>query len=247
MDFININGLRLFAPRSREEVIQQAFEKKKILVAVNAEKILMTDNDFLQLMSSNIGYPDGFGAVALLKKYGFAQAIKIPGVELWLDIIKRHHKDKSFYLIGAKEEVINKTVSGLKKEFNGINIVGYRNGYMQADDVRALKNDIKNKKPDVIFVAMGSPRQENLMKALQSIHPAVYLGLGGSFDVYTGKVKRAPKWWIDNNLEWAFRLISQPKRIRRQIHLVKIIPLLFFGKVKYKENLNGKPKFVIVR
>ena len=72
-----------------------------------------------------------------------------------------------------------------------------------------------------MFVAMGSPKQELLMEEIQRRHNAIFQGLGGSFDVYTGRVERAPKWWCDHNLEFAYRLIKQPSRIKRQIQLIK--------------------------
>ena len=81
--------------------------------------------------------------------------------------------------------------------------------------------DIVAKQPDVVLVAMGSPKQELLMEEIQQQHKATYQGLGGSFDVYTGHVERAPKWWVNNQLEWAYRLIKQPSRIKRQIHLLR--------------------------
>ena len=80
-------------------------------------------------------------------------------------------------------------------------------------------------------MAMGSPKQELLMEEMHRLHPAVYQGLGGSFDVYIGKVQRAPKWWIQNNLEWAYRLIKQPRRIKRQIHLLKFFLLLKLNRI----------------
>lgn len=73
------------------------------------------------------------------------------------------------------------------------------------------------------FVAMGSPKQELLMEEMAERHKAVYQGLGGSFDVYTGNVKRAPQWWVRHNLEWAYRLVKEPVRIKRQIHLVRFL------------------------
>jgi len=79
-------------------------------------------------------------------------------------------------------------------------------------------------------VAMGSPKQEELIEEMLTVHPAVYQGLGGSFDVYVGAVKRAPDWWVANNLEWAYRLVRQPARIFRQIHLVKFAWRLSVGK-----------------
>jgi UDP-N-acetyl-D-mannosaminouronate:lipid I N-acetyl-D-mannosaminouronosyltransferase len=228
MNSIQIKGIRLFAPSSRKELIDEAFAQKKILVAVNAEKILMADDEFSSFISSNIGYPDGVGAVWLLQRKGFQEAKKIPGVELWLEIIKQRNQTNTFYLVGGKEEVIQSTISKLNKEFPGISILGYRNGYIQTDEEKkALISDIESKKPDVIFIAMGSPKQEMLMKELQQVHAAVYQGLGGSFDVFTGRVERAPKWWLDNNLEWAYRLYKEPWRIRRQIKLVGFLRYLF--------------------
>ena len=73
---------------------------------------------------------------------------------------------------------------------------------------------------------MGSPKQELLIEKISEFHPALYQGLGGSFDVFTGRSKRAPKWWVKNNLEWAYRLIKQPSRIKRQIVLLRFIYLL---------------------
>ena len=101
----------------------------------------------------------------------------------------------------------------------GINIVGYRNGYLENDEERhALIEDVAAKSPDIVFVAMGSPKQELLMGEMQQRHKAIYQGLGGSFDVYTGNVKRAPKWWVDHKVEFAYRFFKEPKRIKRQIH-----------------------------
>ena len=91
--------------------------------------------------------------------------------------------------------------------------------------------DIAEKRPDVVFVAMGSPKQELLMEEIQKRHKAIFQGLGGSFDVYTGHVPRAPKWWVDHNLEFAYRLLKEPKRIKRQIYLVKYAYWLMFRKL----------------
>lgn len=218
-----INNLKIFSPCSSEELIDYAFKERKILIAINAEKILNSNDEFKNITNKNIGYPDGIGALWALKKKG-VNSIKIAGCELWLDIITKKVNHKKFYLIGGKEEVIKNTVKKLKIEFPLIQIVNYRDGYINSEEeIINLENDIIDKKPDVIFVAMGSPKQELLMERLMKKYPAIYQGLGGSFDVYTGNVKRAPKWWINNNLEWAYRLLKQPSRIKRQIHLLKFV------------------------
>ena len=206
--------------------------KKGILVAINAEKILHATEQTRDIINRNIGYCDGAGAVMALKKKGY-EAVKLPGCELWLKIIESTYKEgKTFYLVGGKQEVIDATVEKLRKEFISINIVNYRNGYIKTDEERkALIDDIAKKKPDVVFVAMGSPKQELLMEEMAERHHAIYQGLGGSFDVYTGRVKRAPKWWVDHNLEFAYRLIKEPSRIKRQIHLVRFLTMVKLGMI----------------
>ena len=166
-----------------------------------------------------------FGAVMALKKKGHKEVIKIPGCELWLRIINMtYQQGKSYYLVGGKQEVIERTVKKLKEDYPGIRIANFRNGYIKTEEERKnLLEDIVTKRPDVVFVAMGSPKQELLMEEMAERHKAVYQGLGGSFDVYTGNVKRAPQWWVRHNLEWAYRLVKEPVRIKRQIHLVRFL------------------------
>jgi len=222
MEFKLLNGVKTFTPSSRKELMAYAFKNQSILVAVNAEKILHATVESRNLINRNLGYPDGIGAVWALKRKGFKDVVKIPGCELWLDLVSDYYKTKSFYLVGSKQDVIEDTVKKLKKDYEGITICNYRNGYLktEAEEIALIK-DIKKHQPDVVFVGMGSPKQELLMERIQKGHAAVFQGLGGSFDVYTENVKRAPEWWIRNNLEWAYRLIKQPTRIKRQIHLVR--------------------------
>lgn len=231
MQFKVLNGVQTYAPNSREALIDYAQRGKKILVAVNAEKILHATDVSRSIINRNLGYPDGIGAVMALKQKGVQDVVKIPGCELWLDIIKNYYKEKTFYLVGGKEEIIQQTVKELKEQYQGIRILNFRNGYIKTDqEKQKLINDIVSKKPDVVFVALGSPKQELLMEEMQQEHAALYQGLGGSFDVFTGNVNRAPKWWVKNNLEWAYRLVKQPSRIKRQIHLVRFMYLLKMNK-----------------
>lgn len=230
MDNKVINGIKVYAPNSFDHLINFAIENNKNLIAVNAEKILHANDQIRTLINTNIGYPDGIGAVWALRKKGCKETVKIPGCELWLKIIEQHQDSKSFYFIGGTDAVMNATIAKLKIDFPSIKIANHRNGFIKTEEEKInLIKDIQTKKPDVVFVAMGSPRQEILIQELQDNHAAVYQGLGGSFDVYTGTVMRAPKIWVDYNLEWAYRLVKQPSRIKRNIHLVR-----FF----YKLNLN---------
>lgn len=219
-----VNGRRIFAPLCRKELIDFALANNGMLVAVNAEKILTDDQATIDIINDNVGYPDGVGAVWCLRQKGVSNPAKIPGCELWLDIVRAYHEDKTFYLIGGTEDVIRRTVSKLRKEFPSIQVVGYRDGYIKDQIERdVVIDEVINKSPGVVFVAMGSPRQELLMRAMQKKHAALYQGLGGSFDVYVGNVRRAPSFMVDINLEWAFRLIREPSRIWRQVGLMKFL------------------------
>ncbi len=226
------NGVMVYAFGSFDDIIDYVEERKGLLVAINAEKILHATDETRGIINRNIGYTDGIGAVKALKSHG-VNAVKIPGCELWLKIVERlSQKGKSFFLVGSKQVVIDETVAKLRQEYSGVNIVGYRNGYLKTDEERqALLEEIAAKKPDVVFVAMGSPKQELLMEEMMEQHEAIYQGLGGSFDVYTGHVERAPKWWVDHNLEFAYRLVRQPSRIKRQIYLVKFLALVKLGRI----------------
>lgn len=226
-----INGVKIYSFTDRIELIKFVEQEKKSLIAVNSEKILHATDQTRSLINQNIGYTDGDGAVLAMKRKGHKETIKIPGCELWLDIIQYFYKEKTFYLAGGKEEVIQETIAKLKNEFPGINILGYRNGYLQDNDREDLIKTIVELKPDVVFIAMGSPKQELLIQDMLELHPAIYQGLGGSFDIYTDRAKRAPDWWIRNNLEWAYRLVKEPSRIKRQIHLIRFAFSLMTGRL----------------
>ena len=227
---IKLRNIETYAFPNRDIFLDYIKDKKKILVAVNAEKILKEDKKLQQIINENIGYPDGVGAVMALKQKGLA-AVKIPGSEFWLDIVKRYHKERTFYLLGSTQEVIDSTVSRLRKEFPVIKIIGYRDGFLDDKAKEDLKIILQEEKPDIIFIAQGTPRQEYLMDELIKIHPALYMGLGGSFDIYSGTKKRAPKFFLDWHLEWLYRLLKEPTRFGRQLVLVKFLLLLKMGRL----------------
>ncbi|SFV51536.1 Probable UDP-N-acetyl-D-mannosaminuronic acid transferase [hydrothermal vent metagenome] len=224
MDSRLINGYKINAFSSKDDFLNRIISEKKILVAMNAEKILQDNDKLRDVVNDNIGYSDGVGAVIALKQDGL-EAIKIPGSEFWLDIIDRFSNTKTFYLVGSSTAVINSTVKRLKEEYSHINIVGYRNGFLKNGDRERLVEDLQNKKPDIVFVAQGSPKQEFLMSELIKEYQALYMGLGGSFDIYSGKKKRAPNLFLNYQLEWFYRLIKEPTRVKRQLVLVKFFIL----------------------
>ena len=234
MERVFINGKAVFPFKNKEELLKFITKEKKILIAMNTEKILSNNNKLQSIINDNIGYPDGIGAVMALRRKSI-KAAKIPGAYLWQDIIKQFYHDKSFYLIGSTDGVINMTVRKLTSEYPKIKITGFRNGYFDNTELAVILEDIILKKPDIIFVAMGSPKQEYIMSDLLSQYPALYMGLGGSFDLYTGMTKPVPEWW-NKIFKWEglYRSLSDfnnIKRWKRQIPALKIIPKILFNKL----------------
>jgi UDP-N-acetyl-D-mannosaminouronate:lipid I N-acetyl-D-mannosaminouronosyltransferase len=226
---MNINNIKVHPFKNDLELLDYVKSEKTILVALNALKIVNADNIMREIINNNIGYADGAGVVLALRRKGCKNISKIPGCELWLKIIEKYYAEKSFYLIGSKQEIIEATINKLNMDYPEIQIVGYHNGYFDDMEKAVIVEDLLKKKPDIIFVAMGSPRQEILMAELYSLYPALYQGLGGSFDIYSNNITRAPQWMVNRNLEWAWRLVKQPGRIFKQLYLVKFAINIIFG------------------
>ena len=221
MERVDMKGVFIYPFKDEKELIAFAEKEKKILIAINAEKVILATEQTRTIIRDNIGYCDGAGPVRVLRRKGY-DVKRMPGADLWLKIIEKLYPEgKTFYLVGGKQEVIEETVIKLRHQFPGLKISGYRDGYIKDEAEReALIRDVEEKKPDVVFCAMGSPAQELLMGEMCQKHRAIYQGLGGSFDVYSGHVKRAPKWFQDHNLEWAYRIMTNPLRLPRLINCI---------------------------
>lgn len=233
MNHVTVCGIRVHPFESRRQLIDYAFNRKGILVAVNAEKSVNADSTLRDIINENIGYCDGAGAVKAAHRKGARNAIRIPGCELWLDIVARFAPEgKKFYLVGARQEVIEGTVETLRNRFPGINIAGFRNGFIASEkERRALIDDIARTAPDIVFVAMGSPKQEILMSRMQQRHKALYQGLGGSFDLLMGNFRRAPRLIQRLGCEWLWRFVAQPTRIRRITPYLRFAARLYTGRI----------------
>jgi UDP-N-acetyl-D-mannosaminouronate:lipid I N-acetyl-D-mannosaminouronosyltransferase len=130
-------------------------------------------------------------------------------------------RQASVFLVGASAEVIKRTQIKLIEKYQ-TPIVGYQDGYF--DDDLKLIEDIKVSGAKIITVAMGIPRQEQfIFKCRDAGINAIFMGVGGTYDVFTGNVKRAPLIWQNVGLEWLYRLLSQPTRWRRQVNLLRFV------------------------
>lgn len=210
--------------------------KTGTLVAINAEKMLtLEDNpEVRQLIeAAEFKYADGISVVrSVRKKYPAANISRVAGADLWEALMARAGADGTpVFLVGGKPEILAQTEQKLRRLWN-VNIVGRQDGYFKPDDRQALFERIRDSGAKIITVAMGSPRQEILMRDCRQVCPdALYMGVGGTYDVFTGHVKRAPKVWQNLGLEWLYRLLSQPSRITRQLRLLRYLRWHYTGRL----------------
>ena len=149
MNTFTIRNIKVHPFTSFDEVIDYADARKGILVAVNAEKTMNASEELIEVINDNIGYCDGAGAVKAGRRKGF-KIERTPGCELWLHIIRRFARKRKFYLVGTRQEVIEQVVAKLRTEFPGIEIVGYRNGFVQPGDEGELAADVAATGPDFV-------------------------------------------------------------------------------------------------
>lgn len=231
-----IGGLHISSYTSIDRAIESILFDGNIIpgfaVAVNAEKIVSSyENPKTKLIleSASFLYPDGAGVSLLMSKRGFP-SVRIPGCDLWIELMRKAaFFNIPVFIIGAKPNIHLETVNKLTNDFK-VNIVGHCDGYF--DDEDALIESVKISRTKIVTVALGSPRQELFINKCRLIYPdAFYMGVGGTYDVFTNRVIRAPKWFQKNHLEWFYRLLLEPTRISRQIKLLKYVFLVLLRKV----------------
>ena len=200
-----------------DEAVQYALDNHGQVITINPEMISAAHKDkaFSKIIeNADLIVPDGIGVEIGLKILGY-KVRRIAGVELARTLIDVFTKNKkSIALVGAKPEIIAKTVENLKAQCPEINIVYSQDGYFKDDD--AVLDALKKAKPDLLLTALGSPKQEIFNRRVKDILPeTLAIGVGGSFDVWSGMVKRAPVFWQKAGLEWLYRTIKEPKRFKR--------------------------------
>lgn len=225
----SIDGIPVNIYRSLTEASNHIVDKyvgiTSSAVAINPEKIILARNNpqiKKVLLANEVRYSDGIGAVKLLERKSGKLVARIPGCELWEALMKSSgEKNIPVFLIGASPAVLNNTIEKLKTSYS-TNIVGHSDGYFSNEEQLIL--EIKASGAKLVTVAMGSPKQELFInKCKEAKIQAFFMGVGGTYDVFTGNVKRAPKLFCDLGLEWFYRLASQPSRIGRQGNLVKFL------------------------
>ena len=201
-------------------------------IAMNPEKVIAASKnpELMNILNkADIRYADGMGVVKVMRRKLGRKVERIPGCELWQALMAKAAVTKTpVFLVGAKPAVMAETVEKLTAM--GVNVVDAQDGYFK--DEAVLIAQIKQSGARIVSIAMGSPKQELLIQRIRAQHPdCFYMGVGGSYDVFTGNVPRAPQLWCKLNLEWAYRLLIQPSRIGRQLGLLRYLWWYLTGKI----------------
>lgn len=205
-----------FMTEVRERLAQN---RKTFIVTANPEAFMFGEKDpemHTLLMDEAVTVvADGIGIVKGAAMLDVAVAERIPGVDLAENLMQYGHElGKSIFLLGSKQEVLDAMGKVLAEKYPNLTVAGAIHGYVPDKD--AAFAEIVAAKPDIVLVALGIPAQEKLIyKHLSKFEKGIFVGVGGSLDVLSGSKERAPAFFIRHNLEWLYRILKEPKRIKR--------------------------------
>lgn len=208
------------------------------IITINPEMIMnaQKNEQFFEIIkNSNLNIMDGVGVKIALKFQGIKKA-QIRGVDFSRELVKLASENNyRLAFLGAKEEVIQKAKENFLNQYPNLNFVYVRNGYFN-DDIEII-NELKQANPQILLVGLGSPKQEELISKLRNeLSGCIMVGVGGSFDVFSGIVKESPLVWRKLGLEWLYRTILQPERFKR---IFPVLPIFLIKCIIASMNKKG--------
>lgn len=231
------NVVKLFGVKFHKVNEETAFKKFLYLLNKSKYSMIFTPNPEIVMMAQkdleykdilaegDLVIPDGIGIIlaSRIKKLGLEK--RLPGIEMMESILKYcNNAKKSIYLLGSNSENVESAAINIQKEYPNIIVAGYHDGFFDETEELRIVDKINEVKPDILFVAMGAPKQEKWMyKHRKILNVKVAMGVGGAVDVWAGAVKRAPKFFRKIGLEWFYRIVTNPKRIKRSMLLPKFL------------------------
>ena len=198
------------------------------VVTANAEIIYRaSQNDDMKAIinQAHMVTADGSGVVWASKQLGEPLAERVTGIDLVNSICAASaHRGWKLYILGSAPGVADTAAQNICAKYPGCNIIGTHHGYFDAAEEQNILAELRELKPDVLFVALGAPKQEYwIADHIAQLGIPVGMGIGGSMDVLSGNVKRAPEWMQKLSLEWLYRFLLQPTRFKRMLALPKFM------------------------
>ena len=190
----------------------------KVIQFVNANKVAMVRSEPAMgriLERADYVLADGQPMLPLAAMLGITIPERIDGIGLMHKLLQLADREGlSVYLLGSRQEIVAECVRRIARDFPRVRIAGYRNGYFTAAEIPAIAEAVRDTAPDFLFLGMGSPMKERLADEWkEQLGARVIQGVGGSFDVMAGMVKRAPRWMQRGGIEWLYRIIQEPRRM----------------------------------
>lgn len=239
---VNILGVN-FISTNKEDLVKTLSnrllnQEKTFIITANPEIVMysLKDADYKAITEeATYVIADGIGVIKAAALLNDPLPERIPGFELMLELLKVADDNKlKIYLLGSQDDVLKKTTSYINENYPNSTIVGSHHGFFDWEN-NTINEQIAVSQPDIVFVALGVPRQEKwISENIDSFQKGIFMGIGGSFDVLAGTVKRAPEIWQKLNAEWLYRLIKQPWRWKRMMALP-----IFVLKILHQK-INGK-------
>ncbi|MGB3368661.1 MAG: WecB/TagA/CpsF family glycosyltransferase [Acidaminobacteraceae bacterium] len=200
----------------------------KTIYTPNTEIVMQAqnNNELKEVLhDGDLVIPDGIGLIYASKIHGLGLKDRVTGVDLMDKILKYCNSTrKSIYILGGKPEVAKRACDNILQTYPNIRVKGFRDGYFNDEDELKIVDKINEVKPDILFVALGAPKQEIWIdKHKKILNTKVAMGVGGGVDIWAGTSKRAPKFFQNLGLEWLYRLILEPSRIGRMMALPKFM------------------------
>lgn len=243
MDKVNVLGVdfdnKSFNQFQNEFIGRINMHQSTFIVTANPEIVMAANEnpEFMKILNYDADYitADGIGIVKASEILATPLKERVTGYDLFCWLMKlANERNLRVYLIGAKPEVIHAIQAKIARDYSDIQLVGAEDGYFK-EDLEIVAYQIERTEPDLVFAALGSPRQEQLLSILRkNLLPALMMGVGGSFDVFSGKVKRAPQVWQSLHLEWFYRLVKNPSRFKRMLVLPRFVHNVYQSKKRKK-------------
>jgi N-acetylglucosaminyldiphosphoundecaprenol N-acetyl-beta-D-mannosaminyltransferase len=202
--------------------------KPHYVAVVNVAKLvkMRSDPDLEQsLLAADLIGADGVPLVWVSRLFGTPLPGRVTGIDLMYKLLERaHEKGYRIFFFGAEEEVLQRVLEVVRREYPGVQIAGFHHGYFSHADESAIVHKIQAARADILFIAFGTPKKELWIKRyLSAMEVPVVHGVGGSFDVLAGVIPRAPMWMQRNGLEWLFRLFQEPRRMWQRYLVTNIL------------------------
>lgn len=213
-------------------------QRQTFVVTANAEIIMLAQNNqaYKELLQqqADLVLPDGAGTVWGGRTLGYDIPERVAGYDLFLRLLDvAAHNHWPVYFFGGAPGIAAAAAQTATGRYPGLQVAGTHNGYFTNNEVPEIVHDINTSGAQFLFAALGAPKQELWLSAQsQILRPYVRMGIGGSFDVLAGKVKRAPKWMQEARLEWLYRLLKQPSRFTRMLVLPQFVVHILTAKHK---------------